>query len=80
MIVVGKEHLCEPKVYRLYQLTPREHIKIHYGDLVMEFHHIDGMYSYNVITEGRSKGKVFHLSANTPLTRITAKEYEVPVQ
>lgn len=67
------------KVLRLYQLTPREHVKIHYGDLLLEFHHVDGMYSYNTILEGKSKGEVFHLSANTPLIEIAEKEYEVPI-
>jgi len=43
----------------------------------MEFVSLDGMYSYNVILEGKSHGKPFHLSAGTPLRKIGEKEYEV---
>lgn len=68
----------EPK--RLYELPRDAGIKIHYGDLLVEFKHLDGMYSYCTILEGASKGKPFHLSVNTPLVEIGEKEYEVPLQ
>lgn len=65
---------------KLYDLKPRAGIKVHYADILMEFHHLDGMYSYNIILEGKSKGKPFHLAAAAPLKQIGEKEYEVILQ
>ncbi len=65
------------KQLRLYDLKQRDGIVLHYADLVMEFSHLDGMYSYNVILEGKSHGKAFHISRSAPLKKIGDKEYEV---
>ncbi len=72
--------ITKEEVVKLYELPQREGVKIKYADLVMEFHHLDGMYSYNIILEGKSKGKVFHLAAGAPLKKIGNKEYEVIMQ
>ena len=45
-------------------------------DIVVLFHHLDGMYSYCTI-EGDEEGKVVHLSASTPLIEIENGEYRV---
>lgn len=62
---------------RLYDLPRDAGVTVRYADIVLEFGHIDGMYSYNTIKEGKSKGQVFHLSASAPLRKISEKEYEV---
>ncbi len=70
----------KPKeIVRLYELPQRAAKRpiINYVGVVMEFDHLDGMYSYCIIKEGKSKGQPFHLSASTPLTRIRPNEYEV---
>lgn len=43
-------------------------------DIVVLFHHLDGMYSYCTI-EGTKK--VVHLSASTPLIEIENGEYQI---
>lgn len=68
------------EVVRLYDLPQRAGIKVHYADILMEFHHLDGMYSYNIILEGKSKGKPFHLRGSAPLKEVGEKEYEVILQ
>lgn len=62
---------------RLWDLPQRAGITVHYADLVMEFHHLDGMYSFNIIKEGKSAGEPFHISCGAPLKQIGEKEYEV---
>lgn len=62
---------------KLRDLTPNSGITVRYADIVLEFGHVDGMYSYNTIKEGRSKGNIFHLSASSPLKKISEREYEV---
>lgn len=54
---------------RLYDLPQNVvgGIELHYAGLVLRFHHLDGMYSYCVVDEGKSKGKVFNLTAGAPI-------------
>ncbi len=54
---------------KLYELPQKQAIEVHCGDVVLSFDHLDGMYSYCTVKEGKSAGKLFHLSANTPLVQ-----------
>lgn len=75
----SKPRLNRPMI-RLYDVPQRQGAIINYVGVKMEFDHIDGMYSYCTILEGKSKGKIFHLSAATPLVEVGENEYEVPEQ
>lgn len=67
---------------KLYNLPQRVEggIKIHglqddkKKDIVVLFHHLDGMYSYCTI-EGTDK--IVHLSASTPLVELEDGEYKI---
>lgn len=67
----------QTKTLKLYDLPRDAGIKIDYADLKLEFHHLDGMYSYCTLLEGKSKGEPFHLSASAPLREIERNHYEV---
>lgn len=62
---------------RLYNLRRDKGIKIHFDGLLLEFHHIDGMYSYCTVLEGEHKGKICHLSAMAPLEKVRDGVYRV---
>lgn len=67
------------KLYNLPQRTEKG-IKIHGlkdnkgKDIVVVFHHLDGMYSYCTIQD---TDKVVHLSASTPLVELEGGEYKI---
>lgn len=67
------------KLYNLPQRTEKG-IKIHglkddnQKDIVVLFHHLDGMYSYCTI-EGTDK--TVHLNASTPLVELGNDEYKI---
>lgn len=66
------------KLYDLPQRTEKGVIIHVTPELTVIFDHLDGMYSYCTVAEGKSKGKPFHLSASTPLKEIIKnREYEV---
>ena len=73
----------EPAHIKLYNLPQRVEggIKIHGlkdeddKDIVVLFHHLDGMYSYCTIDGDEEK--VVHLNALTPLVELGGDEYKV---
>lgn len=75
------------KLYNLPQRTEKG-IKIHgfkeyvsegkTQDLVLRFHHLDGMYSY--CTVDGEDDRVIHLSASTPLVEMGNDEYRIDDQ
>lgn len=76
------EEVDEKPVYcKLYDLPQRTEkgVLIHVTpELTVIFDHLDGMYSYCTVAEGKSKGQPFHLSVGTPLKQVVKnREYEV---
>lgn len=65
------------KQLRLYDLPRDKGIRINFDGLLIEFHHLDGMYSYCTVVEGEHKGKPFHLSASAPLVKVKKGLYKV---
>lgn len=67
---------------KLYNLPQRVEggIKVHGlkddkdKDIVVVFHHLDGMYSYCTIQD---TDKLVHLSASTPLVELEGGEYKI---
>lgn len=70
-----------PAHIKLYNLPQRvkDGIKIHGfvidgEEVILRFHHLDGMYSYCTVEDSE---KVVHLNASTPLVELGNDEYKI---
>lgn len=68
----------KPERCLIHQLPENLNIEIRYAELRLTFERVNGLYARCRIIEGKSAGKNFSLSANTPVVK-RGTHYEVEI-